>query len=91
MHKRKPGTISFRHHKLQSSYAHWLPLMLADRVNAAEGILDDLRRGRVPNIFEELGWKAEWKHNRRNLARRVLGGVLVISSVTAYLMSRRND
>src|SRR5919202_4267388 len=50
----------------ESSYGHWLPLMLADRVNVVEGVLVDLRHGHVPNIVAELGWKAEWKHNRKN-------------------------
>src|SRR5919205_3586716 len=56
----------------ESSYGHWLPLMLADRVNVAEGVLDDLKHGHAPNILAELGWKAEWKHNRRSLVRRIL-------------------
>jgi hypothetical protein len=74
----------------ESSYGHWLPLMLADRVNVVEGVLDDLKRGHVPNVVEELGWKAEWKHNRRNLARRVLVGAALISAATAYLRSTRD-
>ncbi len=75
----------------ESSYGHWLPLMLADRVNVVEGILDDLKRGRVPNIFAELGWKAEWKHSRRSLVRRVLVGAVVVSVAVAYLRSRKDD
>src|SRR5919205_2085197 len=35
----------------ESSYGHWLPLMLADRVSVVEGVLQDLMHGRVPNIF----------------------------------------
>src|SRR5215217_3344925 len=56
----------------ESSYGHWLPLMLADRVNVVEGVLDDFKHGHVPNIVEELGWKAEWEHNRENLVWRVV-------------------
>ncbi|HYE31392.1 MAG TPA: hypothetical protein VEH27_08195 [Methylomirabilota bacterium] len=61
--------MAFNHS--ESSYAHWLPLMLADRVNVVEGIVSDLARGHVPNIFEELGWRAEWKYNRKGLLMRV--------------------
>ena len=43
----------------ESDYGHWLPLLLADRVNAVEGIVDDVRRGHIPNIFAERGWKAD--------------------------------
>ncbi len=75
----------------ESSYGHWLPLMLADRVSVVEGVLDDLTHGHVPNIFAERGWKAEWQHNRTNLVRRVLVGAVLTSAATAYLRSRRAD
>src|SRR4028119_2470943 len=29
----------------ESEYGHWLPLLLADRVNAIEGIVADIKRG----------------------------------------------
>jgi hypothetical protein len=74
----------------ESSYGHWLPLMLADRVNVVEGVLEDLRRGHIPNIFEELGWKAEWKHNRKNLVGRVLIGATLAFAVIVYLRSRKD-
>jgi hypothetical protein len=75
----------------ESSYGHWLPLMLADRVNMVEGLLDDLRHGHVPNIFEELGWKAEWKHNRKNLVRRALVRSVLTCAAIAYLRNRNDD
>jgi hypothetical protein len=74
--------VAFTHS--ESSYGHWLPLMLADRVNAVEGLLDDLRKGHVPNVFKESGWKAEWQHNRKRVVRRILVGTLVASVVIAY-------
>src|SRR4028118_1398639 len=48
--------IAFRYS--ESSYGHWLPLMLADRVNLVEGVLDDLARGHVPTLFDERGGTA---------------------------------
>jgi hypothetical protein len=30
-----------------------------------EGIADDIKHGKIPNIFEELGLTAEWKYNRK--------------------------
>ena len=72
----------------ESSYAHWLPLMLADRVAVAEGNLKDLKSGRVPNVFAERGWKAEWEHNRAGLARRVLVQVALIYAAVAYFRRR---
>ncbi|MBW8683571.1 hypothetical protein [Chitinophaga rhizophila] len=55
----------------ESSYGHWLPLLLADRVNVVEGIIDDLRKGHVPNIFAEKGYKAAWTHNRAGVIKKV--------------------
>ncbi len=75
----------------ESSYGHWLPLMLADRVGVVEGVLDDLTHGHVPNIFGELGWKAEWKHNRKSLVTGVLVGAVLASVAVAYLRSGRDD
>ncbi len=73
----------------ESSYGHWLPLILADRVNVVEGVLHDLMHGYVPNIFGERGWKAEWQHNKQSLVRRVLVSAALTFAATAYLRSRR--
>jgi hypothetical protein len=81
--------IAFRYS--ESSYGHWLPLMLADRVSVVEGVLGDLKHGHVPNTFVERGWKAEWKHNRTSLVRRILVKVVLVSAAVAYFSSRRAD
>ena len=75
----------------ENSYAHWLPLMLADRVGVVEGVLEDLSHGHVPNIFSELGWKAEWKHNRKSLVTRLAVGAVIASAAYVYLRSRKDD
>ena len=75
----------------ESSYGHWLPLMLADRVGVVEGVLGDLSHGHVPNLFSELGGKAEWKHNRKNLVTGVLVGAVLVSVAVAYVRSGRDD
>jgi hypothetical protein len=81
--------LAFRYS--ESSYGHWLPLVLADRVGVAEGVLGDLKHGHVPNVFAERGWKAEWKHNRTTLVRRILVGVALVSAAVAYFSSKRAD
>lgn len=68
----------------ESSYGHWLPLMLADRVGMVEGVVQDLSRGHVPNVFAELGWKAEWQHNRVSLLRRILIRILLVAAIVAF-------
>jgi hypothetical protein len=81
--------LAFRYS--ESSYGHWLPLVLADRVGVVEGVLGDLKHGHVPNVFAERGWKAEWKHNRTTLVRRILVGVALVSAAVAYFSSKRAD
>jgi hypothetical protein len=73
----------------ESSYAHWLPLVLADRVNAIEGIIDDLKRGHMPNIFAERGWAAEWKYNRVGFVKKIAVTALVTTAVIAFLSRRK--
>lgn len=75
----------------ESDYLHWLPLMLADRVGEVEGILEDLGRGHMPNIPAELGWKAEWKHNRRGLVTRILVGTAVVAVIWNYLRGKHEN
>jgi hypothetical protein len=81
--------LAFRYS--ESSYRHWLPLMLADRVSVVEGVVGDLKHGRVPNVFAERGWKAEWEHNRISLLRRILVRAVLVFAAVAYLSSRRAD
>ena len=73
----------------ESEYGHWLPLLLADRINVVEGIVDDLRQGHIPNIFAEKGWKADWKYNRAGLAKNVLIGVAATAAVIAILSRKK--
>lgn len=76
----------------EGSWGHWLPLILADRVNVVEGIIDDLRRGHMPNFFAERGWNAEWRYNRKGMLRNVAVGVGIASlAVTAYIYFRRRS
>jgi hypothetical protein len=75
----------------ENSYGHWVPLMLADRVGMVEGVVEDLARGHLPNIFGEMGWKAEWEHNRERLVTRILIGTVIASVAVAYLRSKRDN
>lgn len=73
----------------ESEYGHWLPLLLADRINVVEGIVDDFRQGHIPNIFAEKGWKADWKYNRKGLVQNVLIGVVVTTTLVALLNRKK--
>ena len=74
----------------ESEYGHWLPLLIADRVNVVEGIVDDFKTGRVPNIFAEKGMKADWKYNRKGLLKQALIGAVVTTAVIALLSRKKS-
>jgi hypothetical protein len=77
----------------ESSYLHWLPLVLADRINVVEGILDDLSRGRIPNTVAEAGGRAQWRYNRRRMIDRLLFSAALAgiswTSLRAYRDAKR--
>ncbi len=74
----------------ESSYGHWLPLMLADRVGVVEGFVEDLNHNRVPNVFAERGLRAEWQHNRTGFLQRALVRGALVAAAVAYLRGRRS-
>jgi hypothetical protein len=71
----------------ESSYGRWIPLMLADRINAVEGIIDDLRHGHIPNIIAERGWRSEWKYNRKAVIRKLMIGAVVTTVAITYFVT----
>jgi len=73
----------------ENDIRHWLMLQMADRVNVIEGIGQDLGQGRVPNIFAEMGIRAEWQHNKAGLVRKVVVASAV-AGLACYLLKRRN-
>lgn len=75
----------------ESTYMHWLPLVMADRVAVVEGIIDDLRHGIIPNLFVEKGWKAEWKYNRKALIQKIAVTTLVVTVTIAFLFRKKKN
>lgn len=74
----------------EGSSAHWMTLILADRVNAVEGIVDDLAHGHIPNFFAERGWTAEWKYNRKGMVKNIAVGAALASALILVLAARNN-
>ncbi|UPK67438.1 hypothetical protein [Chitinophaga filiformis] len=72
----------------ESSYGHWLPLLVADRVNVIEGIVDDIKKGHIPNIFAEKGWKAEWKYNRAGMIRKI--ALTALATAALVMLCRKS-
>jgi hypothetical protein len=77
----------------EGSWAHWLPLILADRVNVVEGIVDDIKQGHIPNFMAERGWNAEWKYNKTGLIRKAMIGAAITAAVVTLitLKNRRKE
>lgn len=62
----------------ESQWAHWLMLMAADRVNVVEGLVEDVGRGRIPNVPAEMGVRSELAHNRAGFVEKVaIAGAVV--------------
>lgn len=76
--------------KSESSFGRWVPLILADRINMVEGIVDDLKHGVVPNFFKERGWKAEWKYNRQEFVIKSAVAVAVGAGLLSALLWSAN-
>ncbi|MFC7704290.1 hypothetical protein ACFQXB_08800 [Plastorhodobacter daqingensis] len=65
----------------EGRWSHWLILLFADRINVVEGVLEDLGKGRVPNIPVEMGLKSELRHNPQGFMRKVavVSGVITLA------------
>jgi hypothetical protein len=74
----------------ESHWAHWMILMGADRVNMAEGLVEDLARGKLPNIPKEMGVPAEWRHNKTGLAKKIGVAALIGGGIYALTQLRRD-
>ncbi|MCF0054524.1 hypothetical protein [Dyadobacter sp. CY356] len=72
----------------ESHAMHWLALLFADRVQMFEGIADDFKSGYVPDLFSELGGRAELKHNPAGLVKKALVGI-ALASLVVVLVRRK--
>jgi hypothetical protein len=73
----------------ESNWLHWLILMGADRVNVVEGVVEDLGRGKVPNIPGEMGARAEWQHNTKGFVIKTAVVLGATAGLIALARSRR--
>jgi hypothetical protein len=79
--------VAFRHS--ENDLRHWLMLLLADRVQMGEGLVEDISRGHVPNVYAEMGGRAELRHNPMGAARKVAIGVAALALVAMAFKGRR--
>jgi len=86
------GAIRRYAYKLsEAKAARWMTLILADRVDAIQGKVDDLKHGIVPNPWIERGWRAEWKHNRQAFVKKAATtGLLITVGILLLTRKKRN-
>lgn len=74
----------------ENSFGHWIPLVLADRIDVIEGMMEDVRDGKVPRLFGD-GYKVDLKHAPMKFIWRVTKKAAILASpfVLLYFMSRR--
>jgi hypothetical protein len=74
----------------EDRYRHWIPLLVADRINIFEGVIDDIAHRRLPNMVRERGWPVEWKYNRigmiKKAAAAAAGLMLLAGAVTLVIL-----
>jgi hypothetical protein len=78
---------AFKHS--EDRYRHWIPLILADRINVVEGLIEDLKSGYVPNLFAERGWRSELKYNKKGLVKKVMVAAVVTAVVISCIRKKR--
>lgn len=71
----------------ESSLGRWIPLVLADRINVVEGIIDDIAHGHLPNFWKERGGNAAWKYNRTQTILKISVTTLVIAGTVAWMLA----
>jgi hypothetical protein len=72
----------------ENDVRRWMILLMADRINMVEGLLQDLARGHVPNVPAEMGLRAELKHNPQGAARKAVA-LVAVAGLGYCVLSRR--
>jgi hypothetical protein len=72
----------------ESQWGHWLLLMLADRVNSVEGVVDDVVHGRPPNPLVEMG-VIKRSRSRESATLTVAAAGLALAGLVYFLRRRR--
>lgn len=73
----------------EDRYRHWIPLILADRINMLEGLIDDVKQGHLPNVIKERGWAMEWRYDRIGFIKKMAITTLVATAVVSFVCRKK--
>ena len=73
----------------EDRYRHWIPLILADRINVYEGLIKDIKEGQLPNIIKERGLAMEWKFNRTGIIKQVAVAAVIGTALFALFNKKK--
>lgn len=79
---------AFRHS--ENDLRRWMLLLLADRVNVGEGLVQDLFRGHVPNLYAEMGGRAELRYHPKGAAQKAAIGIAAVALLALAVQRRRS-
>lgn len=71
----------------EDRYRHWIPLILADRINVFEGIVEDIASGHIPNMIKERGLAMEWKYDRIGVIKK--GAAIALTGILLFALLKR--
>ena len=69
----------------EGHFEHWMLLILADRINVFEGIIDDILHGTRPRLLEERGWNVDKKFKTKRYKKVVTLSVLAAIGTLYFL------
>lgn len=70
----------------ENMYRHWLPLLIADRIDVVEGVFSDIFHGRIPRPIKERGWYAIGKYRPWLLMRKIVVRLLILAAIAALVV-----
>jgi hypothetical protein len=73
----------------EDRYRHWIPLILADRLNMFEGLIADIKEGQFPNMIKERGLAMEWKFNKQGMIKKAVAATLTGIVLFALLKRKK--
>ncbi|WCT14928.1 hypothetical protein [Mucilaginibacter jinjuensis] len=71
----------------EDRYRHWIPLILADRINVFEGLVEDIKAGEFPDMIKERGLAMEWKHNKIGILKKA--ATIAVVGTVIFTLTRK--